>query len=207
MINKGFRFSFPHILFYISTIVITTQLWSIWRESKGNYLAFVHKGWHFNADVHANVHTLSHDQCDFAFPELYHSLDAAVGRRKGRKVHVQDIAIAEGRCMLRVMVYEGEVRQGTPFPATPDAYPRSSSSLSMLGSPNTATSQTATSVSASSVPWPKSIAPSPPCQLRTLASPISSSRYPSTIFRADLERRAPSLATPEKKDANTMTFG
>lgn len=114
MINKGYRLSFSHLLFYISTFIITTQLWSIWRQSKGgNFTPNLHhlKGWDFDADVHANVHTLSHDQCDIAFPKLYHSLDEAVSRRQGRKVHIQDIEISQGRCMLRVMVYQGEVQQ------------------------------------------------------------------------------------------------
>jgi len=67
------------------------------------------KDWVFDADIHANVHTFSHEQCDSAFPKLYHSLDKAVSRRAGRKVHIQDIEIREGRCMLRLMVYQGEV--------------------------------------------------------------------------------------------------
>lgn len=111
MINKGYRVSFTHLLFYISTFIITTQLWSVWRQSKGGYFHYTQRDWTFNADVHANVHTLSHDQCDSAFPKLYHSLDEAVSRRQGRKVHIQDIAIAEGRCMLRVMIHQGEVRK------------------------------------------------------------------------------------------------
>lgn len=111
---KGYRLSFPHLIFYVSTFVIATQLYSIWGQSKHNYLDFTHRhvqrDWNFNADVHANVHTLSHEQCDSAFPKLYHSLDQAVSLRQGRKVHAQDIEIREGRCMLRVMIYEGEVR-------------------------------------------------------------------------------------------------
>jgi len=109
MMNQGPRVSFPHLLFYLSTLVITTQLWSVWRQSGLGSFKTRHKRWHWDPDVHANVHTLSHDQCDSAFPKLYHSLDEAVSRRQGRKVHVEDIAIHEGRCMLRVMVYEGEL--------------------------------------------------------------------------------------------------
>lgn len=115
MMPKAYRLSFSHLVFYISTFVIATQLWSIWGQSKHNYIPFSHhrnlqRDWDFNADVHANVHTLSHDQCDSAFPKLYHSLDQSVSLRQGRKVHIQDIEIDQGRCMLRVMVYEGEVR-------------------------------------------------------------------------------------------------
>ncbi|RYN32943.1 hypothetical protein AA0112_g5836 [Alternaria arborescens] len=114
MMPKAYRLSFSHLVFYISTFVIATQLWSIWGQSKHNYLPFSHhrnlqRDWDFNADVHANVHTLSHEQCDSAFPKLYHSLDQAVSFRQGRKVHVQDIEIEEGRCMLRVMIYQGEL--------------------------------------------------------------------------------------------------
>lgn len=108
MIPKGFRLSLTHLSFYVFTFVIVTQLWSVWRQSANNY-PYKHQHWHFNPDVHANVHTLSHEQCDIAFPELYYSLDQAVSRRQGRKVHIQDIEIAEGRCMLRVMIHQGEV--------------------------------------------------------------------------------------------------
>jgi len=117
MMNQGPRVSFPHLLFYLSTLVITTQLWSVWRQSGLGSFKTRHKRWHWDPDVHANVHTLSHDQCDSAFPKLYHSLDEAVSRRQGRKVHVEDIAIHEGRCMLRVMVYEGEVGASSIPPA------------------------------------------------------------------------------------------
>lgn len=117
MINKGYRVSFAHLAFYISTFVITTQLWSLWRQSNGTYLPQPFhriREWDFDADVHANVHTLSHDQCDVAFPQLYQPLDEAVNRRQGRKVHIQDIAISKGRCMLRVMIYQGEVLRNFP---------------------------------------------------------------------------------------------
>jgi hypothetical protein len=110
MIPKGYRLSFSHLFFYITTFVIATQLWSIWRQSTASYTPDTSSDWVFNADVHANIHTLASEQCDSAFPELYHSLDNAVSRRAGRKVHIQDIEIAEGRCMLRVMIYQGEVR-------------------------------------------------------------------------------------------------
>jgi protein glucosyltransferase len=109
MIYKRYRVSFSHLIFYISTFVIATQLWSIWRQSANSYNLDLPGTWDFDADVHANVHTLSHEQCDSAFPKLYHSLDNAVNQRQGRKVHIQDIEIAEGRCMLRVMIYQGEV--------------------------------------------------------------------------------------------------
>jgi protein glucosyltransferase len=109
MMPKAYRLSFLHLVFYITTIIITTQLWSIWRQSKHNYFTYQPSNWKFDADVHANVHTLSHEQCDSAFPKLYHSLDQSVALRQGRKVHIQDIAIKDARCMLRVMIHEGEV--------------------------------------------------------------------------------------------------
>lgn len=110
MIPKGFRLSLTHLIFYVSTFIIATQLWAVWKQSSHAYLSYVSSDWDFDADVHANVHTLSPEQCDIAFPKLYHSLDRAVSRRQGRKVHSQDIEIAEGRCMLRVLIYDGEVR-------------------------------------------------------------------------------------------------
>ncbi|OAK99855.1 hypothetical protein IQ06DRAFT_326578 [Phaeosphaeriaceae sp. SRC1lsM3a] len=109
MINKGSRVSFSHLFFYITSFVIATQLWSIWRQSAGSYSSYMPSDWTFETDAHANVHTLSHEQCDIAFPELYDGLDKAVARRAGRKVHIQDIEIAQGRCMLRVMIYQGEL--------------------------------------------------------------------------------------------------
>lgn len=109
MIPKGYRLSLSHLLFYISTFIIVSQLYSVWRQSANSYVSYIPDRWSFNADVHANIHTLNQGQCDAAFPKLYDSLDQAVTRRQGRKVHFQDIEIAEGRCMLRVMIYQGEV--------------------------------------------------------------------------------------------------
>jgi hypothetical protein len=108
MIPKGYRLSLSHLFFYITSFIVATQLWSIWRQSSTSYSSYP-SDWQFETDVHANVHTLSHEQCDSGFPELYDSLDKAVSRRAGRKVHIQDIEIREGRCMLRVMIYQGEV--------------------------------------------------------------------------------------------------
>ena len=111
MIPKGFRLSTTHLIFYVSTFIIATQLWSLWRQSaKGGFYSHENLNWNFDADKHANVHTFSHEQCDISFPKLYHSLDQSVARRQGRNVHIQDIAIAKGRCMIRLMVYGGEVR-------------------------------------------------------------------------------------------------
>jgi EGF-domain serine glucosyl/xylosyltransferase len=110
MMPKGYRLSFAHLAFYITSFIIATQLWTIWRQTGNSYFSsYVSSDWHFNADEHANIHTLSQDQCNVAFPKAYYSLDKSVSRRQGRKVHVQDIEIAKGRCMFRVMVYEGEV--------------------------------------------------------------------------------------------------
>lgn len=114
MMHKGYRLSLSHLAFYICIFIIASQLWSLWRQSGSNngYWQAPYPVEHFNfdPDVHGNTHTLNHEQCDAAFPQLYQSLDQAVSRRQGRKVHIQDIEIAEGRCMLRVMIYQGEVR-------------------------------------------------------------------------------------------------
>ncbi|KAF2871052.1 glycosyl transferase family 90-domain-containing protein [Massariosphaeria phaeospora] len=109
MMRKAYRLSFAHLAFYLSTFVIISQLWSVWKQSPRAYFSFIPSGWDFDADVHSNVHTLTNEQCDIAFPKLYHRLDEAVQRRQGRKVHVQDIQITEGRCMVRVMIYQGEL--------------------------------------------------------------------------------------------------
>lgn len=118
MIHKGLRVSTTHLVFYISTFIIATQLWSLWRQSaKGGLGWYSHepRDFIFDADKHANVHTFSHEQCDSSFPKLYHSLDQSVARRQGRKVHIQDIEIRKGRCMLRLMIHGGEVWTTRPF--------------------------------------------------------------------------------------------
>ena len=109
MVFKGYRLSVTHLIFYISVSIIGLQLWSVWKQSSHSYL-YPKELWSFNADLHSNVHTFSNEQCDAAFPQLYHSLDKSVKRRGVRKVHVEDIGIKEGRCMLRVMIYDSEVR-------------------------------------------------------------------------------------------------
>lgn len=165
MIPKGYRLSFSHIVFYISTFVIATQLWSIWGQSKrSHYLDFArpthsHRGWEFNADIHANVHTLSSEQCNVAFPELYHSLDQSVNARQGRKVHPKDIEITAGRCMLRVMIYQGEVGLRR-HPSHPDqcSYYGCSCSSPTPESQRNAMSKMETRESAFSVLWHRSTA-------------------------------------------------
>ncbi|KAF2714065.1 hypothetical protein K504DRAFT_371475 [Pleomassaria siparia CBS 279.74] len=118
MIFKGHRLSLTHLVFYISISIICLQLRSVWKQSSpGHFLSHSRRSWSFDADLHSNVHTLSNEKCDAAFPKLYYSLDKAAKRRNGRKVHVQDIEIAKGRCMLRVMIYQGElfvVNSGQP---------------------------------------------------------------------------------------------
>jgi hypothetical protein len=105
---KGYRLSVTHIIFYISASIIGLQLWSVWKQSSHSDL-YARRASAFNADLQSNVHTFSNEQCDAAFPQLYHSLDKALERRGARKVHVEDIGINQGRCMLRVMIYDGEV--------------------------------------------------------------------------------------------------
>jgi hypothetical protein len=138
-VPKGYRISVSHLLFYISAFIIVTQLWSIWRQTGGNsYAVQGPMNWVFDADVHANVHTLSHEQCDAAFPKLYHSLEKSVSRRAGRKVHIQDIEIAEGRCMMRVMIYQGEVRTRVYDCSAGRVLTEDSCSWSTLASPSNA---------------------------------------------------------------------
>ncbi|KAF2105982.1 glycosyl transferase family 90-domain-containing protein [Lophiotrema nucula] len=110
MMPKGLRHSFPNFLFYLLAFIIASQLWSAWKQSgHGHPVSYIPSTWHFDADRHANVHTFNNEQCDIAFPQLYHSLEQAVKRRNGKKVQPKDIAINEGRCMLRVIIYEGEL--------------------------------------------------------------------------------------------------
>jgi hypothetical protein len=108
MIIKGYRVTLTSLLFYISTFIILAQLWVAWKQSSSSYLSYIPSSWRFNPDLHANVHTLSHEQCDISFPKLYHSLHASVKKRK-RKISLKDIEIKEGRCMVRVLIHGGEL--------------------------------------------------------------------------------------------------
>jgi hypothetical protein len=108
---NGHRVSLTQLAFIIVTFVIISQLWSVWQQSvHPPFLSFPSNEWQFDADLHANVHTLSNEQCDIAFPKLYHSLDLSVRDLHGEKVAWEDIEIAHGRCMLRVLIHGGEVR-------------------------------------------------------------------------------------------------
>jgi hypothetical protein len=107
---NGHRFSFTHLIFYISTFIIVSQLWSVWQQSAHPYLAYIPSSWRFDADLHANVHTFTNEQCDIAFPKLYRSLEQNIVARKGKKVGIEEIEISKKRCMLRLLVYGGEVR-------------------------------------------------------------------------------------------------
>lgn len=68
--------------------------------------------WNFNFSRDAISHSLSQSQCDVAFPRLFDNIDNAVGTRlrSGELVSLTDLNIPAGRCMLRVLIYEGEVR-------------------------------------------------------------------------------------------------
>ncbi|KAF2175384.1 hypothetical protein K469DRAFT_610969 [Zopfia rhizophila CBS 207.26] len=101
--------SFQHLVICIFTFIVLLQLWSLWSRSAHPYFSYTPNSWTFNPDIHANTHTLSNDQCDIAFPKLYTSLENSVKRRKGRKVDIEEISIKEGRCMLRLMIYGGEL--------------------------------------------------------------------------------------------------
>ncbi|KAF2260013.1 hypothetical protein CC78DRAFT_523927 [Lojkania enalia] len=109
MIHKGFRQSFSHLLFYILTFFVASQLWALWTEPSHPYLSYIPSTWQFDPDAHANVHTLSSEQCDIAFPKLYKRLEDSVKRRKGKKISANEIGISQGRCMLRLMIYGGEL--------------------------------------------------------------------------------------------------
>lgn len=72
--------------------------------------------WQFAFDRDANSHSLTAAQCDATFPRLFEKIDDAVLLRERSRNWVlpQDLEIPPGRCMLRVMIYEGEV-----FPSRP----------------------------------------------------------------------------------------
>jgi hypothetical protein len=106
---SGYRFSITQFAFYIFTFVVYSQIWSFWQHSRHGHRPWQPHPWGFDPDLHANVHTLTNEQCDIAFPKLYHSLEQSAERRRGKKISSQEIGIERGRCMLRVMIYDGEL--------------------------------------------------------------------------------------------------
>jgi hypothetical protein len=66
----------------------------------------------FNFSRDANSHSLTTSQCDVAFPRLFDRVDEAVSLRRRHEdwVMPEDLNIPVGRCMLRAMIYQGEVR-------------------------------------------------------------------------------------------------
>ena len=69
------------------------------------------KAWTFVPAEHSNIHSLSQAQCSSAFPELYDQLLDTATRRYNTKgpIRYDEVKIAPGRCMLQVLLYEGEV--------------------------------------------------------------------------------------------------
>jgi hypothetical protein len=69
-------------------------------------------GYQFNFSRDANSHSLTTSQCDIAFPRLFDRVDEAVSLRRRHEDWVMpgDLNIPVGRCMLRAMIYQGEVR-------------------------------------------------------------------------------------------------
>lgn len=67
--------------------------------------------WKFEFARHANSHSLDASQCDAAFPRLYDNIDEAVSSRirDHNWVLPEHLELPDGRCMLRVLIYEGEV--------------------------------------------------------------------------------------------------
>lgn len=106
---NGHRFSFTHLIFYIFTFIIVSQLWTLWQQSAHPFLAYIPSRWRFDADVHGNVHTLTNEQCDIAFPKLYRGLQQNIAARKGKKIDIDEIEISKKRCMLRLLIHGGEV--------------------------------------------------------------------------------------------------
>jgi hypothetical protein len=100
------RHSFLRVLLLISGFFFLSQFWhfiSSPRIPNGPEI------WTFDPDRHANLHTLNQEQCDSAFPELYHSLTKAVKLRGKRPIMPRDLEIRPARCMMRLLIYDREV--------------------------------------------------------------------------------------------------
>lgn len=68
--------------------------------------------WQYDFSREASSHTLSDSQCSAAFPHLFDNIDKAVSARVDNEDWVlqKDLDIPAGRCMLRAMIFDGEVR-------------------------------------------------------------------------------------------------
>ncbi|KAK5093957.1 hypothetical protein LTR70_004483 [Exophiala xenobiotica] len=67
--------------------------------------------WTFVPAQHAKLHSLSPSQCTASFPGLYDRILATAGQRtvENGLITYDEVRIASGRCMLQVLVYEGEL--------------------------------------------------------------------------------------------------
>lgn len=93
-------------------VFLTFTLSSSFRPSlRSNQPEFRESGWEFNFDRDANSHSLSKANCDASFPGLFGPIDNVVSSRTQNRdwVRLKDLDIPPGRCMLRVLIYEGEV--------------------------------------------------------------------------------------------------
>ncbi|KAF2198908.1 hypothetical protein GQ43DRAFT_138441 [Delitschia confertaspora ATCC 74209] len=99
--------SIPQFLHWISIFIVLSQFWSFVFRPRPPPPP--HGRWTFDPDHHANVHTLSQEQCDIAFPELYHSPKESVKLRGNRRIMPRELEIAPGRCMMRLLIYDREL--------------------------------------------------------------------------------------------------
>lgn len=98
----------------IFAVIVTIVLISNFRppHSARHQVSVSENAWHYDFSRDANSHTLSDSQCTAAFPRLFDNIDKAVKTRVRDEDWVlqKDLVIPAGRCMLRVMIFEGEVR-------------------------------------------------------------------------------------------------
>jgi hypothetical protein len=66
--------------------------------------------WKYEFPRDANNYGLSSDQCDAAFPGFYGDIESAVASRKRDPVRLEELEIKDNQCLVRVLIYNSEVR-------------------------------------------------------------------------------------------------
>lgn len=91
--------------------------WSYSSTPSSAYLTSARppSSWTFNSSIHSRIHTLNKEQCQSSFGDLLESVSAAAKRRGSHPIQLNDLDIEQGRCMLRALLFEGEVHDDTPF--------------------------------------------------------------------------------------------
>lgn len=64
----------------------------------------------FDYEKHQRHHAMTDEQCDASFPFLFDTLYATASTRSPSKIELSEISIDSDKCLVRVLVYQSEVR-------------------------------------------------------------------------------------------------